>query len=76
MTVGGRARHSVRAVVWLVGNGAHGVTRPTNRSSKFILMEALSQFLRGNFLIKKTAHERRHTTSRIGYTVREKVPAS
>ncbi len=29
MTVGGRARHSVRAGLWLAPNGAHGVTRPT-----------------------------------------------
>ncbi len=26
----GRARHSVRAVVWLATGGAHGVTRPTS----------------------------------------------
>ena len=42
MTVEGRARHSVRAVVWLAGNGAHGVTRPTKPSDKFILIRALN----------------------------------
>ena len=30
----GRARHSVRAVVWLARNGAHGVTHPANHADE------------------------------------------
>jgi hypothetical protein len=45
MTVAGRARQSLRAVVWLARNGAQGLTRPTSRSKKFILIQALSLLL-------------------------------
>jgi len=41
MTIAGRVRHFVRAVVLLAHSGAHGVMRPTSRSKKFILTQAV-----------------------------------
>ena len=38
--LGGRARHSVRAVICLSKHGAHGVTRPTHRSG-LLMTEAM-----------------------------------
>jgi hypothetical protein len=51
MAVGGRARHSVRAGWCQPDNGAHGVTRPTSRRKKFILIRALKLFLLAGLVV-------------------------
>ncbi len=41
MVLRGRARQSLRAVLCQPDDGAQGLTRPTSRSNKLILMQAL-----------------------------------
>jgi hypothetical protein len=44
MDLGGRARHSVRAVVWLASIVAHGVTGPTSHRRNYQLILTLDLF--------------------------------